>query len=290
MDKDENNYWHMRTPYDTTVVSKLHNSQEKISIRNLFQLYMNTFVGANIAETCIFSIDATKATTLHSGFTAMILKSFMFHSSRVMLYNVFRRRFINIDAENQEMISIPSALMCGGAAGCIAQALYHPFEMVTMHKPRASTFMSTLKSFHGKSGVARMLRELGPRCTHACLLTAGDVVTYDLCKRNLKKHLQLKDDLPVHFASSIIAGLVVSLLSHPVDVIRSCLLSQPTDENGKGLYYKGSLDCIVKLIKEEGAFRLYKGFLPCWLRLGSWSVIFWLSVEQLRSWEGQTGF
>jgi len=290
MDKDENNYWHMRTPYDTAVVSKLHNFQEQISIRNLSQLYMNSFIGANIAETCIFSMDATKATTLHAGFTAMILKSFMFHSSRVMLYDVFRRRFLNIDAENQEMISIPSALMCGGAAGCIAQALYHPFEMVTRDIPKASSFMTTLKSFHWKSGVARILREMGPRCTQACLLTAGDVVTYDLCKRNLKKHLHLKEDLPVQLASSIVAGLVASLLSHPVDVIRSRLLSQPTDENGKGLSYKGSLEYLVKLIKEEGAFSMYKGFLPCWIRLGSWSVVFWLSLEQLRSWEGQTGF
>lgn len=288
MDKDENNYWHMRTPYDTTLVPKLRNSQEHISIGNLFQLYANAFIGANIAEAAVFTRDAPKA-TLQSGISAVILRNLMFHSFRIVLYDVFRRRFIHIDDTNQEMISIPSALMCGSAAGCIAQALYNPFDMIRMQleERRASSFVSILQTVRETPAI---WRNVGYRCPQACLLTAGDVAAYDLSKRNLKKYLQLKEQLPLHLASALTAGLVASLVSHPVDVIKFRLMNQPTDDKGKWMYFKGSLDCLVKVVREEGVFSLYKGLLPCCLRLGSWSVLFWLSVEQFRVWEGQTGF
>ncbi|XP_034472164.1 mitochondrial uncoupling protein 4C-like [Drosophila innubila] len=288
MDKDENNYWHMRTPYDTTLVPKLRNSQEQISMGNLFQLYTNAFIGANIAEASVLALDATKA-TVHAGISALILRNFMFHSLRVTLYDVLRRRIIYIDAENQEMINFPSTLMSGSAAGCIAQALFNPFDMirVKIEENKTSSLMSVLKSIHRNSVI---WRNVGYRCPHACLLTAGDVAAYDLSKRNFKKYLQLKEQLPLHFASALVAGLVASLLSHPADVIKFRLLNQPTDKKGIGLYYRRSLECLVKLMREEGVFSLYKGLLPCWLRLGSWSVLFWLSVEQFQLWEGQTGF
>jgi len=90
--------------------------------------------------------------------------------------------------------------------------------------------------------------------------------------------------------SSMCAGLTASVLSTPADVIKSRMMNQPVDESGKNLYYKNSIDCLRKLIREEGALTLYKGLMPTWFRLGPFSVLFWLSVEQLRQWEGQVGF
>jgi hypothetical protein len=46
--------------------------------------------------------------------------------------------------------------------------------------------------------------------------------------------------------------------------------------------YKNSLDCITKTIRNEGVLALYKGFIPSYLRLGPWSMIFFLTYEKCK--------
>ncbi len=53
-----------------------------------------------------------------------------------------------------------------------------------------------------------------------------------------------------------------------------------------GLLYKNSFDCLKKTIRNEGFFGLYKGFIPCWMRMAPWSLSFWLSFEQIRKFSG----
>ena len=55
----------------------------------------------------------------------------------------------------------------------------------------------------------------------------------------------------------ILSGFSRSIVGYPFDIIRYNLQTQPY-ENGKGLYYKNSYDCIQKI----GIKGLYKGILP----------------------------
>ena len=48
------------------------------------------------------------------------------------------------------------------------------------------------------------------------------------------------------------AGLVSAILGTPADVIKTRIMNQPLDKNGKGVYYKGSMDCLLQAIKNEG--------------------------------------
>lgn len=79
----------------------------------------------------------------------------------------------------------------------------------------------------------------------------------------------------------------------------------------RGVLYKGSIDCFQQTVKKEGFYALYKGFLPCWLRMAPlvfyvtsfscpmstyflynhrWSLTFWLSFEQIRLFLGAGGY
>lgn len=46
--------------------------------------------------------------------------------------------------------------------------------------------------------------------------------------------------------------------------------------------YNSSLDCVLQTVKTEGIMALYKGFIPNWLRLGPWNIIFFMTYEQLK--------
>ncbi|KAH8263517.1 hypothetical protein KR044_010036 [Drosophila immigrans] len=294
MDKDRNNYWHMRTPYDTAAGSRRYH--EDLSFRNCFQLYANTLVGANVAGA---SLEVTplrllakapvvalpqmaaeeSAKSLYVGVSSLLLRAFIFNSLRVTLYDVLRRKYFYMDKDKNQMVSIPGALLSGGFAGCVVQALYHPIQLLHLE---ASSWASALKAIQSNS----LWRSMPLSCTQACLFTLGDVAVYDLCKRNLRKQLQLSENLALYLPAALLAGLAASLLSHPAEVIRLRLLN----ERGNGLHYEGATECLVKIMREEGAMKLYKGLLPACLRSSAWSVIFWLCVEQLREWEGQMGF
>ena len=68
----------------------------------------------------------------------------------------------------------------------------------------------------------------------------------------------------------------------PADVVKSRVMNQPLDADGRGTLYRGSLDCLRKTVQEEGFAALYKGAFPSWLRIAPWSLTFFLTFEQLR--------
>ncbi|XP_068151476.1 mitochondrial uncoupling protein 4C [Drosophila tropicalis] len=331
---DDAVYWNLKPilPYQSMTKFKVI---QQITPKRYCQLYMNTFLGAHLAESFVYPLDVAKTRmhlggeiahkssakvakmyrqisniihkerfqNLYAGFSAMAIRSFLFNSIRVVLYDVFRTQLIYVDEKtNQEVLTIPSALASGFAAGCIAQVIANPFDIVKVRmqmdgvcvrmglKPRVQGVSQAFRYIYENGGLPHLWRGVGPSCLRACLMTAGDVGSYDLSKRNFKYYLDLEEGFPLRFLSSMCAGFVASVLSNPADVIKSRIMNQVTDEKGQGLLYKNSLDCALKLINQEGVLSLYKGLFPCWLRLGPWSVLFWVFLEKLREWEGQAGF
>lgn len=46
--------------------------------------------------------------------------------------------------------------------------------------------------------------------------------------------------------------------------------------------YEGTIHCALQTIRTEGFMALYKGFIPAWLRMGPWNIIFFITYEQLK--------
>uniref|UniRef100_A0ACB8GF73 Uncharacterized protein n=1 Tax=Sphaerodactylus townsendi TaxID=933632 RepID=A0ACB8GF73_9SAUR len=94
----------------------------------------------------------------------------------------------------------------------------------------------------------------------------------------------------LHGKRSGCSGLVAAILGTPADVIKTRIMNQPRNERGRGLLYKSSTDCLLQAIQGEGVLSLYKGFAPTWMRMAPWSLVFWLSYEQIRRITGVTSF
>jgi solute carrier family 25 protein 34/35 len=59
-----------------------------------------------------------------------------------------------------------------------------------------------------------------------------------------------------------------------------------TDAQGRGLLYRGVVDCFVKMWKTEGIHGFFKGFMPNYIRLGPHTVlcfVFWDALREFRS-------
>lgn len=198
-----------------------------------------------------------------------------------------------------ERPSLISTAVLGMSCGAFAQIVSNPFDLIkvkmqnegkrrlqgmapTVEKLQFSAFFkSTLRAGGWRAFMAGSI----PNAQRAALVNLGDLTAYDTSKNTFLR-LGMNDSYFTYFLASMSAGLVSAVLGTPADVIKTRIMNQPLDKNGKGFYYKGSIDCLSQAIKNEGFFSLYKGFLPCWLRMGPWSLTFWISFETICSVSG----
>ena len=47
--------------------------------------------------------------------------------------------------------------------------------------------------------------------------------------------------------------------------------------------FSGPIDCAVKLLRRDGPLAFYKGFIPNFARIGSWNIVTWVTLEQLKA-------
>ncbi|KAK9271041.1 hypothetical protein L1049_026630 [Liquidambar formosana] len=53
-------------------------------------------------------------------------------------------------------------------------------------------------------------------------------------------------------------------------------------EPGEAAPYSGALDCAMKTVRAEGPMALYKGFIPTISRQGPFTVVLFVTLEQIR--------
>ncbi|KAL9313789.1 hypothetical protein ACSQ67_019241 [Phaseolus vulgaris] len=86
----------------------------------------------------------------------------------------------------------------------------------------------------------------------------------------------MEDGLGTHVAASFAAGFVASVASNPIDVIKTRVMNMKVDA------YNGALDCALKTVRAEGPLALYKGFIPTISRQGPFTVVLFVTLEQVR--------
>ncbi|KAG9114433.1 hypothetical protein FRC07_007665, partial [Ceratobasidium sp. 392] len=124
-------------------------------------------------------------------------------------------------------------------------------------------------------GLRSLWRGTAATVTRGAVITTAQIGSYDHFKQEVKDRRLMEEGVPLHLTSSLFAGLVCSIASNPVDVIKVRLM------NDRARTYNGILDCILKTTHNEGPLAFYKGFGMCWIRLGSHTTLTLLLISQL---------
>jgi len=231
---------------------------------------------------------------LWRGCSPALYRHIVYSGVRITVYDDLRKR---LKAENGDF-SLWKSAVCGVTSGGLAQWMASPADLVKVqvqmegkrrlmgHKPRVQGAAHAFREIVNRGGIKALWKGSVPNVQRAALVNLGDLTTYDTVKQYIMRSTGLPDCHTVHIMASICAGLVAATMGTPADVVKTRIMNQPTDVNGKGLLYKGSWDCLQQTCGKEGFLALYKGFLPCWIRMAPWSLTFWLSFEQIRSWLG----
>ena len=134
---------------------------------------------------------------------------------------------------------------------------------------------------HAIDGLVRMIRDEGwtsifrgvwPNSTRAVLMTASQLASYDVFKRELLERTNMKDDLSTHFTASFMAGFVATTVCSPVDVIKTRVMSAKTKES--------IVTIVTRITANEGLMWVFKGWVPSFVRLGPHTIATFMFLEQ----------
>ncbi|KAJ7416322.1 Mitochondrial uncoupling protein 4 [Willisornis vidua] len=146
------------------------------------------------------------------------------------------------------------AVVGGMSAGAIGQFFASPTDLVKVQmqmegkrklegKPlRFQGVHHAFLKILSEGGIRGLWAGWVPNVQRAALVNMGDLTTYDSVKHFLLLNTSLVDNSVTHSASSACSGLVAAVLGTPADVVKTRIMNQPRDKQGRlhGHWYSGS--------------------------------------------------
>lgn len=226
---------------------------------------------------------------LFSGVSATILRQTLYSTTRMGLYDVLKQKWTDHDSHT---MPLPRKILAGLIAGGIGAAVGNPADvaMVRMQadgrlppaqRRNYSSVVDAITRMSKQEGVTSLWRGSSLTVNRAMLVTASQLASYDQFKETILQKGWMKDGLMTHVTASFGAGFVAAVVSNPVDVIKTRVMNMKV-EAGKGAPYAGAVDCAVKTVRAEGVTALYKGFIPTISRQGPFTVVLFVTLEQVR--------
>ncbi|XP_005430672.1 mitochondrial uncoupling protein 4 [Geospiza fortis] len=251
---------------------------------------------------------------LWQGATPAVYRHIVYTGVRMVTYEHLRDSMLG-RAEG-ESFPLWKAVVGGVSAGAIGQFFASPTDLVKVQmqmegKRKLEGKPLRFRGVHhaflkilSEGGVRGLWAGWVPNVQRAALVNMGDLTTYDtvklfrtsLYRRHNRKDATIATKLPSRevplsvAVGSACSGLAAAVLGTPADVVKTRIMNQPRDKQGRGLLYKSSMDCLIQTVQGEGFMSLYKGFIPTWMRMAPWSLVFWLTYEQIRRLCGVTSF
>ncbi|KAL6750152.1 mitochondrial carrier domain-containing protein [Haematococcus lacustris] len=222
-------------------------------------------------------------TALWSGLGPSLARGFFFGGARLGLYTPIKSAIMG---GNSSSASFELKVLSGSLSGGLAAAVTSPIELVKTRLQAAGktpgaqkTSMGVIRAVMAADGVAGLWKGAMPGLFRSAILTASQCATYDEVKRGVLNYTGWSDGTHTHFTSSMIAGLVTTTITNPLDVIKTRMFVS-------GGRYKGALECASHVLKTEGPIGFMKGWSASYARLGPHTVIMFLTAERLRKYAG----
>ncbi|GAA0144035.1 secondary carrier transporter [Lithospermum erythrorhizon] len=226
---------------------------------------------------------------LFSGVSATVLRQTLYSTTRMGLYDILKKKWTDPRTNNFPLMhKIAAGLIAGG----IGAAVGNPADvaMVRMQadgrlplaqRRNYKSVVDAITQMSKSEGIASLWRGSSLTVNRAMLVTASQLASYDQIKEIILEKGIMKDGLGTHVTASFAAGFVAAVVSNPVDVIKTRVMNMKVEPE-MAPPYNGALDCALKSIRAEGPMALYKGFIPTISRQGPFTVVLFVTLEQVR--------
>ncbi|OVA04382.1 C2 calcium-dependent membrane targeting [Macleaya cordata] len=195
---------------------------------------------------------------LYLGLTPALTRSVLYGGLRLSLYEPSKYVCEWASGTSNILVKIAS----GAFSGAIATALTNPAEVLKVRLQMNPNLgregaIREMQKIASEEGIRALWKGVGPAMARAAALTASQLATYDEAKQALIRWTPLEEGFHLHLISSTIAGTVSTLVTAPVDMIKTRLMLQRAS-NTTGSY-KNGFHCAYQVVSTEGPRALYKG-------------------------------
>ena len=219
------------------------------------------------------------AASLYRGVVASLIREGSYSAIRMGLYEPVKHALWE-DKDTPLHVKIAA----GGVTGSIGSATANPCDLLKVQAQSvqgtgadAPGTLERLRNILTEDGVRGGWRGCAPTVARAGLLTASQIPAYDHAKHGLKDR-GYDEGIGLHFACSMLAGVVAAAVTSPVDLAKTRIMN--------GTSRRGIVGTILEIAREEGPRSVYKGFTGQWLRIGPHTTISLLVFENLRRLSG----
>lgn len=231
--------------------------------------------------------------SVYQGVDAAIGRQMVYGTARIGLHRTFSDALVK--RNDGKPINFFVKTLSGMASGSIAVCIGTPFDIALVrlqsdsmaapedrrnYKNVFDAFIRTTK----EEGVGALYKGLGPNILRGMSMNVGMLACYDQAKEVVSKLLNdpMTDGprLGTKIGSSLVAGFTAAAFSLPFDLIKSRLMAQKPDTNGK-MPYAGVTDCAIKIFKAEGPAGFFAGFSAYYGRCAPHAMIILLSIESI---------
>lgn len=214
----------------------------------------------------------------YNGISASWFRQLTYTTSRFALYE-WGKQFVDA---SQITSKVGLAIFAGVLGGCVGV----PGDVVTVRMQNDAKMppesrrnykhvFDGLYRIQKEEGVSSLFRGAVPAVTRAIVLTIGTNAAYDQVKQMLQSATGMTDGLPLHFATSTLAGCIGTVMTQPIDVIKTTYM------NAKPGQFDGIGAAVVSIAK-QGPLAFYKGFIPALMRVSPNTIITFMLYEQAR--------
>lgn len=227
------------------------------------------------------------ALALYTGLSAGLARQASYTTVRLGVFTSLMDHFKNPDGS---MPGIGQKAFFAMTAGAIGSFIGTPTEVALIRmtsdgrlpvseRRNYRNVFDALYRITKEEGVLTLWRGCIPTVIRAVVVNAAQLVTYSQAKQVLLSTPYFNDNIWLHFCSSMISGLATTLASLPPDIAKTRIQTMQVIDGVPE--YTGTTDVLRKVIKREGIAALWKGFTPCYFRIGPHTVFTFVFLEQM---------
>ncbi|XP_077238817.1 mitochondrial uncoupling protein 2-like [Tasmannia lanceolata] len=220
---------------------------------------------------------------LWKGIVPGLHRQCLYGGLRIGLYEPVKNFYVGSDYAGD--VPLSKKILAALTTGAIAIIVANPTDLVKVRLQvegklppgvprRYSGALNSYATIVKQEGFKALWTGLGPNIARNAIINAAELASYDQLKQTFLKIPGFEDNVLTYLLAGLGAGFFAVCIGSPVDVVKSRMMG---DSN-----YKSTLDCFIKTLRNEGPLAFYKGFIPNFVRLGTWNVIMFLTLEQVK--------
>ncbi|KAK3286043.1 hypothetical protein CYMTET_6371 [Cymbomonas tetramitiformis] len=230
---------------------------------------------------------------LYSGVSAALLRQATYTTARIGIFQTSLAQLSDMEGGGP---SVATKTGCAIFAGALGAVVGTPADMALVRMQVDGRLpVADRRNYTGvgdallrsvkERGVPGLFAGCGPTVTRAIAMNVGQLVSHDQARQMMARAGMEKTGNANIFGSSLIAGLVGSLMSLPFDAVKTRLQQMKPDPRTGALPYRGVVDCAAHIFIKGGVLSFYRGLGPYLGRQLPHSVLTFVFISKLMNME-----